>query len=73
MKPNSVYRLHIRRNRGPLARTVTITRGKSGVRDIRARFDGETVTGFEIHRTDGRMFVTNMPLVLAFEPNEPKL
>jgi hypothetical protein len=71
MEPNSVYRLHVRSNRGPLAKLLKITRGKQGVEDIRAAFDGDEVTGFEVHRTDGRMFVVNMPLVAAFEYDPP--
>jgi hypothetical protein len=73
MEPNSVYRLHVRSNRGPLAKLRRITRGKSGVTDILANVRGEQVTGFEVHRTDGRMFVVNMPLVAAFEHDAPKL
>ncbi len=71
MKPNSVYRLYVRRNRGPLARHVTITRGKGGVTDIRAQCEGEQVTGFEVHRRDRRVFVVNMPRVLGFEHDPP--
>jgi hypothetical protein len=73
MTPNSVYRLYVRRNRGPLAKHVTITRGKSGVEDILARFDGTNVVAFEVHRTDGRMFLVNMVRVLALEHDPPNL